>query len=164
MELWKRPDKYPDYEVSDLGRVRSWKTFHKTQEVPFYLKPIKDAYPKVKMAGENVGLHRLVLETFVGPCPEGMEACHNNGDKQDYKLSNLRWDTRTNNALDKRRHGTLLKGETHGMSKLTDNKVRVIRSMYADAEKTQKQLAEFFGIDRTNVSSIIRKETWSHVN
>ncbi len=50
--------------------------------------------------------HRAVLLAFVGPCPEGMEACHNNGDPLDNRVENLRWDTRSNNTLDKVAHGT----------------------------------------------------------
>lgn len=53
-----------------------------------------------------VQAHRAVLEAFVGPCPSGMEACHNNGDPSDNRLVNLRWDTRSNNTLDAVRHGT----------------------------------------------------------
>jgi hypothetical protein len=45
-------------------------------------------------------IHRLVLEAFVGKRPEKMDGCHNNGDKTDNRLVNLRWDTRRNNNLD----------------------------------------------------------------
>ena len=38
-------------------------------------------------------VHTLVLTTFVGDRPDGMQACHNNGDKTDNRLENLRWDT-----------------------------------------------------------------------
>jgi hypothetical protein len=50
-------------------------------------------------------VHRLVLETFVGPCPDGMECCHNNGDPADNRLENLRWDTLSSNAYDRVEHG-----------------------------------------------------------
>lgn len=51
-------------------------------------------------------VHRLVAEAFLGSCPPGMEACHNNGNPSDNRLSNIRWDTHKNNEDDKRRHGT----------------------------------------------------------
>lgn len=51
-------------------------------------------------------VHRLVLEAFVGPCPEGMECCHGPGGPSDNRLENLRWDTRVENARDQVRHGT----------------------------------------------------------
>lgn len=51
-------------------------------------------------------VHRLVLSAFTGPCPPGMECCHNDGDPSNNRPENLRWDTRSSNARDKRVHGT----------------------------------------------------------
>lgn len=45
-------------------------------------------------------VHRLILSTFVGPCPEGKEALHGPGGQQDNSLANLRWGTRTENMQD----------------------------------------------------------------
>jgi len=50
-------------------------------------------------------VHRLVLEAFAGPCPDGMEACHGDGDPTNNRRLNLRWDTRSSNQLDTVRHG-----------------------------------------------------------
>jgi len=55
---------------------------------------------------KNMTVHKLVLEAFIGPCPNHYEACHNNGKANDNRLSNLRWDTCSNNNFDKRKHGT----------------------------------------------------------
>ncbi len=51
-------------------------------------------------------VHRLVLETFVGPCPDKQECCHNNGNSLDNRISNLRWDTRKANVKDACVHGS----------------------------------------------------------
>jgi hypothetical protein len=51
-------------------------------------------------------IYRLALEAFIGPCPPGMEGCHNNGDAADDRLENLRWDTKSSNARDSVWHGT----------------------------------------------------------
>lgn len=50
-------------------------------------------------------VHRLVLESFTGPAPEGMECLHIDGDKTNNHLDNLRWGTRQENILDIVRHG-----------------------------------------------------------
>lgn len=51
-------------------------------------------------------VHRLVLESFVGPVPDGHEVCHNNGVPDDNRLENLRYGTRSENQLDRTRHGS----------------------------------------------------------
>lgn len=59
-------------------------------------------------AGEVSGhrlIHRLVLEAFVGPCPDGMEACHWDDNPSNNRLDNLRWASRTENMLDRTRNG-----------------------------------------------------------
>lgn len=107
------------YEVSDHGRVRS---VHR--EIQFrdgrvytYGAQIRSLTPQVPYGHLSVGLkrnssrvtvrvHRLVLEAFVGPCPPGMEACHNDGDTSNNSLPNLRWDTSSANKQDMIRHGT----------------------------------------------------------
>ena len=118
-ERWKPvPGLESSYDVSDQGRVKSkarpvrrgsglW------QKPDLILKPGKsiDGRPFVILPNGQGGwkpyyIHRLVLKAFVGPCPSGMEACHNNGDRTDNRLVNLRWDTKSANAFDRVRHGT----------------------------------------------------------
>lgn len=50
-------------------------------------------------------VHRLVLEAFVGPCPDGMVACHWDDNPENNHLNNLRWDTESSNQRDKVRNG-----------------------------------------------------------
>ncbi|MGP9622564.1 NUMOD4 motif-containing HNH endonuclease [Corynebacterium sp. AOP34-AQ2-28] len=105
------------YEVSDQGRVRSLSRVVSTRKgdrryrgKTLAPKSNRHGYPLVVLADGGVlrskRVHRLVLEAFVGPCPEGMEACHNNGDRGDPRLANLRWDSASENQRDRRRHGT----------------------------------------------------------
>lgn len=106
------------YEVSDQGQVRSVDRVivrNDGQARTFrgrILRPgvNRHGYPMVHLSrpGEmkTKKVHRLVLEAFVGPSPEGAEGCHNNGDRADARLENLRWDTPSRNQLDRRRHGT----------------------------------------------------------
>jgi hypothetical protein len=103
------------YEVSDLGNVRSVprrirNTRGRLYELPgVTLRPVirsKHAYVGLYRPRRLPGIHTLALEAFVGPCPPGMEGCHNNGDGLDNRLSNLRWDTKSANSRDSVRHGT----------------------------------------------------------
>jgi NUMOD4 motif len=78
------------YEVSDLGRVRSLprkggnnRWYGGKVLVPYPHK----GYPVVPLCrgGQRTmrAIHQLVLEAFAGPCPPGMQACHNNGQPGD---------------------------------------------------------------------------------
>lgn len=95
------------YEVSDHGRVRNART-------NYVLSPyvLRDGYLQVTLPrlGEvrrkNWPVHRLVLAAFAGPCPDGMEGCHNDGNRTHNTLGNLRWDTHSGNAADSLLHGT----------------------------------------------------------
>ena len=118
METWKPVLGLEEfYEVSDLGNVRSFVRKGKTQfGVREYggkvVKPFisSTGYPAINLTKKGYRkqylLHRIVLETFIGQPSKGMEGCHNDGNKENCKLSNLRWDTRKNNHKDQKLHGT----------------------------------------------------------
>lgn len=111
-------------------------------------------------------VHRLVLEAFVGACPEGMEACHypdRHGDNNN--LENLRWDTHKANAADSSIHGTRVRGERCGSAKLDDETVRHIRSRVAaglrhgDIARMARELKMPF----STIRMVARGESWKHV-
>ena len=54
-------------------------------------------------------------------------------------------------------------GEKHGMSKLTDEKVRTIRSRYAAGSVSQEVLADEFGVSQSTVSRVLLSECWKHI-
>ena len=121
MDLREIPG-FPNYMVTMDGRIWSktgkWKKPSVTQDgyLRVWLWNNGKQYPR--------RVHRLVLETFIGPCPEGMQGCHFDGTRTNNRLSNLRWDTRSGNQFDAVRHGTHytlgLYGEKHPGSKLSD--------------------------------------------
>ena len=45
----------------------------------------------------NTSVHRMVAECYLGPCPEGYEVDHIDGDKKNNKLSNLQYLTKEEN-------------------------------------------------------------------
>lgn len=166
MERWKSLKKAPLYEVSDKGRVRSWIGWRdgRRAKKPRVLKPwLNRGYPTVTIAGVGKRLaHRLVLETFVGPCPKGLESRHINGKAHDARLSNLKWGTSKQNKADKKRHGTSNTGERNPMAKLSKVDVRAIRK----AAKTRKhgfvsQTARDYGVHYNTISFIVNGQRWN---
>ena len=146
------------YEVSNYGQVRSVKTGQiKKQTVSkidkrFYLGLWINNKQKI------VKPHRLVLEAFVGKCPDGMECCHNDGNSFNNHLNNLRWDTPKNNHADKVKHGTTNRGERCGTAKLTLEQVNSIRK----DNRLQRVIAEEYGVRQSLISRIKNGVRWQH--
>ena len=80
-------------------------------------------------------VHILVLEAWVGPCPDGMECRHLNGIPDDNRLTNIEWNTRRVNTQDRKRHGNRrVFGEGHHAAIFTDDEVLAIRERVGAGE------------------------------
>lgn len=108
-------------------------------------------------------IHRLVLEAFIGPCPDGMEGCHfPDPDRTNNAIHNLRWATPVENAKDREHHGRTRRGDTSGTAKLTSANVIEIRRRLSEGEQ-QTTLAREFGVHKTTVSLIATRKKWKHI-
>ena len=166
---------FPNYQITKDGRVWSTPrtTPHGHNRKGRWIKSgiCSNGYLGVVLHTNSqkcsCSIHRLVLETYVGPCPLGMEACHNNGNRQDNLLGNLRWDTRSNNHQDAIRHGTHQslhqKGEKAGQAKLTERNVRMIIYMYRTGLFVQWEIAKIYGIVQQEISRIVNRKRWKHL-
>jgi len=171
IEMWKPAVGWEGlYEVSSLGRVRSVPRKGMTQfgertygGVIVVAVATSSGYVAVNLSGSGKRkqrtVHTLVLEAFVGARPEGADACHNNGRRDDPRLLNLRWDSRRSNHADKLAHGTAQVGEKHGNAKLTDAQVARIR---IDG-LTVAEIRSEFGMSRSSAKRIRSGESWKHV-
>lgn len=169
-ERWVEIAGFPGYEVSDEGRIRStiWrgKGFGQLPNAePKVLSPWFDGHGYRKVSLRRDGrthapkVCSLVLEAFVGPRPPRSDACHNDGDRSNDVLSNLRWDTRAANLADCVEHGTITRGARTGTAKLTEEQVLEIREACSRGE-SQSAIAERFGVNQTTVSKIHRRARW----
>lgn len=55
------------------------------------------------------------------------------------------------------------KGEATGKAKLTDDKVREIRSIYSRGGRTQYQIAADYGVCQRTINKVVNATGWSHV-
>jgi hypothetical protein len=97
------------------------------------------------------------LETFVGPCPPGMEARHLDGNKFNNNLYNLEWTTRSINATDRTRHGTNI------FAKLNNNKAKEIRELRSKG-MTLIKLSIKFNVGISAIWSVIHNKTWKYTD
>lgn len=118
-EQWKPIPGYPDYEASDLGRIRGWRaTNGAPRKTPRVLKmcSTEKGYLRARILSSDgarrwVRAHVLVMLAWVGPCPPGMEVRHHPDDtRSNNRLSNLLFGTRSMNQRDRSRayHGRVL--------------------------------------------------------
>lgn len=165
---------FPGYRVGDDGSV--WSCFN---HIGHGRRPLGNEWNRLKGTphgkmgylriilyrdgkGHNKHVHPLVCAAFHGPCPDGMECCHENNIAGDCRSSNLRWDTKKNNQADRIKHGTDCRGEGHANSKLTEEQVRYIRSNYVFGQNAT-QLANKFSITVEQVRNIAKRKSWNHV-
>ena len=97
-EIWKDVNGYPDYKVSNLGRVKSFKN---NKEVLLNGNVDYNGYLRVKLRNGNnaksLKIHRLVATAFLGI--NDLQVNHINGNKLDNNLSNLEFvSSRENNT------------------------------------------------------------------
>lgn len=105
---------------------------------------------------------RLVLETFVGPCPPGMECCHEDNVHGNDRLSNLRWDTHKANVAETIRQGIARIGSKDGTAKLTEADIPEVMRLVAAGE-TYRAIGKRFGVAHSQISRIVRGKLWKHV-
>lgn len=172
---------FPGYRVGSDGTVWScWqRSYRKGQQGPSWVQSTlwrrlatsqhSSGHLRVSLTKDSKKsyrqVHRLVLEVFVGPCPEGMEACHfPDRDPTNNHLANLRWDTQEANHTDRKFHGTILRGTQVKSAKLTPLLVRQLRAEYAEGRTTVSALASKFGLARYAISQCVEGKTWAHVD
>ena len=157
------------YEVSNMGRLlglpRTCTCAHLGGLLNPQPNPLGYFFADLKVPGRPerpVGIHRLVAEAFIGPCPPGMEVLHGPNGPGDNRVSELRYGTHLENKQDELRDGTRARGERHGNSKLTAEIVIECRRRRASGE-TVESIARDVGIRQPAMSNALTGKTWTHV-
>lgn len=124
----------------------------------------RSGHLRVSLARNKVlhprGVHQIVLEAFVGPCPQGMMCRHfPDRDPTNNTPGNLSWGTPQQNMDDKSVHGTLYCGEKVKWRKVSADDAVKMRELFADGS-TATEIAMKFGITRSTAGRIIRGKNW----
>lgn len=168
-EVWKDIPGYEGrYQASNLGRIKSLKrkvrsVNHYTGKEFFRVVPERILRPGkycrnghvsvvLKRGSNGQPVHQLVMKTFVGEPPEGMEVLHINGDPTDNRLSNLRYGSRTDNILDVYEQGGRWR-------KLNTEDVITIRFMLF-CGMCGVDIAREYGVSQQTISSIKNRRTF----
>lgn len=122
----------------------------------------KGAYGVIWQDGRQVGAHRVSYEMHHGPIPQGAVVMHACDNPPCVNPKHLSAGSLSDNNLDAFRKGRnhVARGEECNLARLTAADVEAIRSEYAEGGVTQRVLAAKYGTDFSNVSKILRGETW----
>jgi len=105
MEKWKQTTIRADYEINDFGMVRRKKRGPANKRVdpsPYHLlkpKRQRNGYLSVKINRKDYRIHRLVALAFLDNPLNKPDVNHINGNKEDNRLENLEWVTKSDNML-----------------------------------------------------------------
>ena len=153
MEIWKTIQDFPDYEISNLGRVKSHK---RKQEVILSPAEYSNGYLFVLLYHKGIKkgclIHRLVLENF-NPVPnmKNLQVNHLDCNRKNNELSNLEWSTSAENReyRDKLKHTP--KAETILVQFLDEREDMVFDSITS--------CANYFGVTRKAISHYLEAQT-----
>ena len=157
------------YAATACGQIIS---YHRLE--PFALKQANhpQGYKKVCLKTEN-GIknklvHRLIMEAWVGPCPEGCVTNHKNGNKTDNRVENLEYCTQRENMIHSCLYGLSPKppttrGSKCRLAKLTEEKILAMRSEVDRKPGYLKRLSELYGVTPSTISKILRRTIWTHI-
>jgi hypothetical protein len=158
---WLRVPGFPDYEISENGRVRRIKSASGTR-AGLLLKPSIAKRGNYLMYGLYKDGHffctqagRLVALAFIGPPPSPKhEVAHNDGNASNNHYKNLRWATSKENHADRYKHGRI--------GKLKAEDVKAIRHRLQQRHKL-RAIAEDFGVSYSLVYLISRSPHWTEL-
>ena len=170
-EIWKDVPGYESYyQISNFGNVKSLSRNVYRQNYSFVSKE-----KILKLREEKHGrlyvdlrknkkvkrfyVHTLVALAFIGERPKGYFVCHINGNNQDNKLSNLKYDTPRQNQIDVYRYGN-----THGNSKLSIKQIIEIRALYKTGNYTTRELAKKYSVSQNCTQRIVKRSTFDWIN
>jgi hypothetical protein len=150
------------YMVSDSGDV--WSIPRRNASGGFLKQVLRKGYARVSLYKPTqkkpkvMQVHRIVLISFVSPCPDGMECRHLDGNPLNNNLSNLAWGTKLENEADKLLCGNRLSGEKNPRAKLRSDQISEIIRLNGSA--TQRELGKMFNVHPSTIYKIHNRIRW----
>lgn len=179
-EIFKTIPSFPDYEVSNFGRVKTksrklryihsvTRATHFRTSVERFLKvqnneltgyKFHQLYKNKKM--HNKPIHLLVADAFLEKV-NGLDVVnHKDGNKHNNVVGNLERCTDSYNHEHATKTGLVAKGDRVASSKLNDRMAYAIK-WFLNKGISHSELSRAFKVSRPTVSHIAEGITWKHI-
>jgi len=171
-EIWKTIRNFPDYMISNMGRIKGLKSTNRWKSGRILESQKKRGYLVVGLTNDygrkRILIHRLVYENFIKLIKLDMEINHIDGDKKNNCVVNLEEVTPSENIRKAIDIGLIKKGEEYHASKLKDIDIKLILIItnseeYKLGKINQEVISKFFGVTQENISDIKNRKTWKHI-
>lgn len=161
MEIWKPIKDFENiYEVSNLGRIKSFKNY----KISFLIGSSSgDGYRAITLCGnknKRIYIHRLVALHFIENLENKIEVNHINGIKDDNRVENLEWCTKSENSIHALKNGLAKSGENSKKHKLTEKQVKEIKN----SSLKGVELSKIYNIGEMQISRIKNNINWKYIN
>lgn len=124
--------------------------------------PITGFYFDGKLTTRAV--HKVVAELWLGECPEGYEVDHINNNRWDFRPSNLRYVSKSENNQKSYDSGNRdVTGEKNANSKLLLKDVICIRDLYDKGETSLTDIAVRYNVTKQCIHRIVKRKSWRNV-
>lgn len=113
----------------------------------------------------NLAAHRVSYVIHFGKIDEGLHVLHNCNNAKCVNPGHLRLGTHLDNMRDRDLTGWKpkpLRGSLNGSSKLDEDKVLEVRSMFKSGISSAS-IAKRFGVSYQSIGKILARKTWTHV-
>lgn len=172
-EIWAVAPGFPDYEVSNRGRVRRATRGQSTRPGrEIKQRKSNGTHLSVHIYRDGIQywrfVHRLVIKAFGPPQPTVKhEVNHIDGNPENNRIGNLEWVTRSENLkhavrLGLRTYDDSLRGEESPVAKLTRRDVIEILQRAGRGE-TGARIALDYDVCESTIRQAIRGDTWKHI-
>lgn len=120
-------------------------------------------YGHIRDGSKMIGAHRLSYKLHIGPIPSGLKILHKCDNPSCVNPDHLFLGTQKDNMADMVAKGRSHHphGEISSLSKLTEEQVLEIRSLYPDV--SQASLASTFEVFQGTICKIVNRKTWRHI-
>lgn len=157
----RRIERFPHHAFTASGAIISF-----TKRKPFPMKGMPvGRYLAAQLlrrdkTQERIYVHRAIAEAFFGPCPDGMQCRHLDGNPRNNAVENLAWGTPEENHADKVAHGTVSFGEKNPHSKLTADDVLRMRRIRRQSGISYAAIAGLFNVSTMTAFRAVTGKSW----